>query len=138
MNNDDLFEAALFGNDEEMDSILACNSIDINSIDIHGKTPLYLSAQKGHEDVVKLLISHMDIDVNKGIESGPLAGLTPLSEASHYGHEDVVKLLLAHQDINVNKAMESGEKAGVTPLWQATSENHFQIVNVVREFRSCF
>ena len=131
LDNDDLFEAATFGNDVEMKSILACNSIDINAIDIHGKTPLYLSAQKGHEGVVQLLISQMDIDVNKGMESGPLAGLTPLSKASHYGHEGVVKLLLAHQDIDVNKAMESGEDAGITPLWQATSEKHFQIVKLL-------
>ena len=53
-----------------MEFILECNVTDLNSLDIDGKTSLYLAAENDHEDLVSLLLVQAQIDVNKGIESG--------------------------------------------------------------------
>ncbi|MCP4749167.1 MAG: ankyrin repeat domain-containing protein, partial [Desulfobacteraceae bacterium] len=49
---------------------------------------------------VKLLLSHLKIDVNKADDWGE----TPLLEAAENGHIEAVKLLLSHLKIDVNKA----------------------------------
>ena len=51
MTIDDLFQAALFGNDKKINFILECNTTDINAIDSEGKTPMYLAAENDNEDV---------------------------------------------------------------------------------------
>ncbi|KAH7346346.1 hypothetical protein BKA65DRAFT_585287 [Rhexocercosporidium sp. MPI-PUGE-AT-0058] len=54
-----------------------------------GRTLLSFVAGEGHEDIVKLLLETVDLDVKDGISSR-----TPLSRAAENGHEAVVKLLL--------------------------------------------
>ena len=103
--NYDIFEAAESGNDQKMDFILECNTTDINSIDSEGKTPLYLAAENDHHDVVRLLLMQQVIDVNKGIETGPISGQTALFIASSLNHNKIIKLLINHPQVNVNKGM---------------------------------
>jgi ankyrin repeat protein len=77
-----------------------------------GWTPLFYAAQKGHKDVVELLLAHKP-DVN----AKDKLGATPLHAPAGYGRADVVELLLANKaEVNV-KAIN-----GVTPLNIAISQ----------------
>ena len=51
--------------------------MDVNSKDNDGATPLDDAAEKGHEDVVRVLVTELNADVN----SKDNKGLTPLHEA---------------------------------------------------------
>ena len=130
-NNGDIFEAAKSGNVTMMYFFMECNVTDLNSINIDGKTPLYLAAQEGHEESVKLLLAHAEIDVNKGIETGTIAGAPPIWIASRYGHEEVVKLLLAHQGTDVNLGIRIGFWAGITSLYMACGYGHAEVVKLL-------
>ena len=57
------------------------------------------AADKGHHNVVKLLLSKEEIEVNK--KAGKY-GLTPLNVAALCDHEKVVCLLLAKEGIQIN------------------------------------
>jgi hypothetical protein len=98
-------------------------SLDVNSKDYAGQTPLSWAAKNGHEVVVMLLL-----DKNANIESKDSLGQTPLSWAARNGHEAVVKLLL---DKNAN--IESKDDwYGQTPLSWAARNGHEAVVKLLR------
>jgi ankyrin repeat protein len=59
-------------------------------------------------DVVELLLSRGDIDVNAVVSGGLMKGYTALHLAAMNGRVDVVQALLAAPGINVNAANENG------------------------------
>ena len=74
--------------------------MDVNQADERSSTPLNIASEKGHTDVVKLLLTKDGVDINKAWEKGG----TPLYFACQNGHTAVVELLLTHGGVNVNQA----------------------------------
>ena len=62
----------------------------------NGDTALWVACDRGHEQLVKILLQHPNIDVNQGIEH------VPLHSAAVHGYENIVHLLLKG-GANVNK-----------------------------------
>ncbi|PGH04861.1 hypothetical protein AJ79_06946 [Helicocarpus griseus UAMH5409] len=93
-----------------------------------GLTPLTRAALCGHNDVVRLLISHKDIDVNlKTTEAPGWDGWAPLGRAVKYSHSDVVATLLEHPHTQVNIEQTWGQ----TPLAEASQENLPEIIELL-------
>ncbi|KAI5839132.1 hypothetical protein DFP73DRAFT_502190, partial [Morchella snyderi] len=90
----------------------------INSQNLRGGSPLYLAAQEGHEDVVRILLHNPAVEVNSP------GGLPPLAAAASKGHTEIVLALLAVRGIDVNKADEYG---GIALLHVAV-KGHTEIV----------
>ena len=67
-----------------------------------GMTPLYLSAQNGHLEVVKFLVQHKS---NVNVESN--TGSVPIIVAAGGGHGDVVQILI-NNGANVNHTAQAG------------------------------
>src|SRR3984957_17839034 len=88
-----------------------------------GRSPLSISAENGHEAVVKLLLARDDVDT----DSEDLNGRTPLSWAAERGREAVVKLLLAQDDIDTY----SEDSNGQTPLSCAARNGHEAVVKLL-------
>ncbi|GLT33412.1 hypothetical protein SLA2020_080060 [Shorea laevis] len=64
--------------------------IDVNSIDLDGRTALHIAACEGHLEVVKLLLSR-----KANIDARDRWGSTAAADAKYYGHIDVYNLLKA-------------------------------------------
>ena len=79
----------------------------------NGVTPLYIAAQNGHIDVVKLLLDNKT-DVNASNHYG----VTPLYCAAQNGHTKVVKLFLGNK-ANANASIHT---ACVTPVYVASEK----------------
>ncbi|MCK4650719.1 ankyrin repeat domain-containing protein [Candidatus Babeliales bacterium] len=74
--------------------------IDVNrNYSFHGETFLLLASRMGLEKLVKELLKHKNIDVNKQDEFG----CTALIRASGAGYENIVEGLLKRDDIDVSK-----------------------------------
>ncbi|CAN9349704.1 unnamed protein product [Alternaria sp. RS040] len=107
--------------------LLDQNGLDVNKVDtwrrdgLEAQTSLHLAANRGLEEMVKLLLSHPDIDVNS---QGP-SGRTPLHAATNNGCMEIIVLLLAHPGIDVNSLEDYG---GGTPLHAAASHNYMEIL----------
>ncbi|PQE25066.1 hypothetical protein CJF31_00005928 [Rutstroemia sp. NJR-2017a BVV2] len=116
--NQTLFVTAYFGLGI-LTAMLLEESADFNITDSTGRTPLIWSAERGHEEVVKILLE-AQADVNaSGGEHSPG---TALSAASLNGHEAVVKILLeAQADVNA----QGGEFGNAL---QAASKNGYEAV----------
>ena len=99
------------------------NCAELNSEDKSGKTPLSLAAAKGHEAVVKLLLSRDDVAADSPDEDD----WTPLFWAAMNGHEAVVKLLLSRDDV----AADSQQEGGRTPLSWAAANGHEAVVKLL-------
>lgn len=74
------------------------NGGHVEVTDIHGRTPLFWAACKGHEAVVKILLDTEYVDADNKDSKGE----TPLLAAAQYGHAVVVKLLLETGRVDVN------------------------------------
>ena len=109
-NADLLLSAAKSGNLTQLQALLNCNitDADINTVDGDDRTPLSLASHHGHLEVVALLLSHPQIDVNA---ADKVFGNTALIVASRRGHADVVDLLLNHSEIDPNRQSKHGNTA---------------------------
>ena len=111
------------GNLPKVGSILRADKKLIESLWRQLETPLWIASQKGHTQIVKMLLA-VGADVNQAEEDGR----TPLFTASWEGHVEVVKLLLAAPGIDVNQA-DNGY--GRTPLYSASRRNNARIVSLL-------
>jgi ankyrin repeat protein len=83
--------------------------------------PLHLAAQKGHKDIVALLL-----DVSEDIDAVDEELWTPLAFASYNEREEAVKFLLDKQ-ANINAKTDTD----LTPLHLAAKEGHLKIVDLL-------
>jgi ankyrin repeat protein len=110
------------GNAQLVAEMLRNNSIAIDASQGDGCTGLWLAAEQGCAEVVKLLCGyHADINVTKNPGS-----VTPLYVAAQNGHEDVVAALLA-AGANPNIA----KSTGATPLYIACQQNFAGIARLL-------
>jgi ankyrin repeat protein len=111
-----LWKAAELGCHLAVEEILQRPNIDPNKTHKEtGTTPLYIAAYFGHERVVKALLSHSSIQVNRG-----KGETTPLFMAAQEGREGVVKMLLNCKDIDIEKVSTEGS----TPARVASQFGH--------------
>ena len=73
-------------------------SIDLNSRDLYGRTPLVCAAAMGHEAVVQSLMRQKDTNIN----SKDGVGRTAFFHAVSNGHEAVIRLLIERKDLDTN------------------------------------
>jgi ankyrin repeat protein len=93
----------------------------VDALDARGRTPLYVAAHHGHEDVVSSLLS-AGADVNKREK---FREETPLFAAARGGHLECVKALCAHEDVDV----DARDDHWATPLHAAVAEGHVACVD---------
>uniref|UniRef100_A0A7N0VA36 non-specific serine/threonine protein kinase n=1 Tax=Kalanchoe fedtschenkoi TaxID=63787 RepID=A0A7N0VA36_KALFE len=62
--------------------------VDVNSIDLDGRTALHVAACEGHIEVVKLLLSH-----KANIDARDRWGSTAAADAKHYGYVELYNIL---------------------------------------------
>lgn len=103
----------------------------VKAISARGRTPLFEAIEHRHDEVVNLLLSSSDIDLNlipKKIQ------YTALMLAVELGHSAIVELLLKRAEINVNEQDPNGQ----TALFLATryydlSQDRLSIVELLLE-----
>ena len=101
---------------------LIAEGADVNARNKFGVTTLFMAAQNGHAEVVRLLLE-AKADVNAAITDGR----TPLYMASGRGHAEVVRLLLA-AGADVHAKFEKNE---TTSLFIASQEGYPTILELL-------
>ena len=110
-----LFAVSCFGLIECLESDKFIENLDVNQLNKHDTSALYLAARWGHTEVVRTLL-HLRAAVDApGHQYG-----TPLQAASFGGHEEIVRLLL-EQGACVS-ATDNGEYS--SPLHAALASDH--------------
>ncbi|XP_052089965.1 uncharacterized protein LOC127726586 [Mytilus californianus] len=97
------------------------HGVDVNQCNSFGVSPLFVSGQEGHTELVKLLMEKK-ADINKCDQNG----VSPLLMACQRNHKDVVKLLLDNK-ADINKCKDGG----IFPLLMACQINHIDIVKLL-------
>ncbi|VDI43365.1 Hypothetical predicted protein [Mytilus galloprovincialis] len=91
-----LIAATLGGNDKIVESILS-KGCCLNSVDIEGKTALFIACEEGNTNIVKLLIEN-----NADIYIAGSDGRTPLHAACCAENNDIVRILVnKNADVNM-------------------------------------
>ncbi|KAK8872241.1 hypothetical protein M9Y10_008007 [Tritrichomonas musculus] len=104
------------------------------------KTLLYVATEKGYIEIVKLLLSFPNIDVNRyskdfaiDLESNEeYINATALHCAVNYGELEIAKLLLSHKNIDTNK-LDMKLTYEDTPLVSAVKNNNLGMVKLLLE-----
>ncbi|KAH6651251.1 ankyrin repeat-containing domain protein, partial [Chaetomium tenue] len=88
------------------------------------KPPLTLAAEKGHRNVVEMLLDH-GVDYRMLLENGD----TALHRAAAKGHSEVVQVLLPH--FKNDGVLNHKNRAGQIPLFVAVCGGHADVVKVL-------
>lgn len=121
-----MHEAAKRGN---MSWLRECldNKVGINGLDKAGNTALYWGCHGGHRDVVELLLSQPNVELNQQNKLGD----TALHAAAWKGYSDIVEMLLnkdARTDIRNNEsklALEMATNAQCASLLKRKQGSNF-------------
>jgi len=97
--------------------------VKVNMPNNKGCTPFFSAFQKGHKEVVALLLADMRIKINKRSNEG----CTPFFVASQNDHREVVSLLVEDPGIDVNKP----DYDRCTPLWLASQNGRLEVVRLI-------
>jgi ankyrin repeat protein len=102
---------------------------DVNKHNKSGDTPLHTAACCGHEEIIKLLLGHKEIQVN-AVNSD---NKTPLYLAASHGLETTIEALLSHPDIDVNRP----DQCDRTPLYVAARNGFAGTVKLLLGHKNC-
>ena len=112
------------------------HGIDINAKTKLGRTAFHLACQKGHSDVVKLLMENavaFCIDLNVKDNSGKTAFLW----ACLFGHSDVVKTIMKNAAY-VNIDLNTKDNYDKTAFLCACQKGHTDVVKILMENAATF
>lgn len=119
-----IWYASAEGSLELLRRLLREDDADVNDLAVgHFTTPLWIAAQQGHADVVRMLLMRgASIDATDNVDRR-----TPLLQAAQEGHTEVVRALLEHgADIEARNASN-----GATPLFVASARGHAEVVKLL-------
>ncbi|MCX6355516.1 MAG: ankyrin repeat domain-containing protein [Candidatus Aureabacteria bacterium] len=131
----ELLRAADLGSPEEVMQLIESGA-DVNGIGAAGETPLFLAAQKGRTETVRLLLGN-GTRVDTFSRFNPLTGqlpITPLMAAASQGHADVVRLLLYYgADMSIQVGESASHPCGVTALYLAEVKGHKDVATILNQ-----
>lgn len=125
-SNETLLNAAALGGDLKSVKLVLERGAALNEKGAGGKTALHVAAERGHEDIVWLLLTAANV------QAGDHVGRTPLHLAAGDGHAAVVRALLeagAQADVRCNCPGDLGGDA--TALIMASREGHTDVVRAL-------
>ena len=103
--------------------------IDLNAIDIYGKTGFHWTCSQGHTDIIKILMENavvLGIDLNAKTKNGNTAFLL----ACHNGRSDVVKIFIENAaDFSID--LNTTDDDGWTALHLACTMGHSDIIEIL-------
>ena len=126
-----IHDAAQSGDIEAVKGFLAAG-MDVNAIDENrGMTALVYAVDKGHKEIVEILISEgADVNVMVSNDEG-VDGFTSLFVAAQSGHAEVAGLLVANgAEVNVKLINDEG-KVSCTPLFFAARSGHTEVAELL-------
>ena len=158
--NVDFLNAVKEGNNKIVSTLIHCKDTDVNAYNTDGETPLIIASRDGNKDIVKLLLSHPQIDTDV---REVMVGKSALHMACWYGHPEVAMLFLQRSEIDINEVDWKGQTAlrltsdyghsevaklllnephidvnkadssGLTPLSKAASNDIWQCIELISE-----
>ncbi|CAG2198846.1 unnamed protein product [Mytilus edulis] len=122
-NKDSLIAASLGVNDTIVEKLYS-NDCCVNTVDINGKTALFIACEEGYTEIVKLLIEN-----NADIYKVDSEGKTPLHAACCVGNNDIVSMLMS-KDLDLNMFDLDLE----TPLHKACRKGSIDVIQNLLAF----
>ena len=124
----EIHDACALGNIDKVKAILDNRPELANSSDSYGRRPLHYAAQRGHKEIVSLLLDYK-ADVNVKATERSAAGIvnwTPLHLAAERGRVDVCGVLLDRgADIEAKDVWDR------TPLFLAVLEDQMDVIELL-------
>lgn len=136
----DLLAAAWIGDVRGIGGILRCPKSNVNTVDYRGRTPLFLASMQGHNQAVGALLTHGDIDLNIGTNTGATA-FSIASEKSHFQvMEQIIKKVSNAGTMRDGWCLDNWTPVLILCKWTTGKETTLTATSPVtgRTFRSTF
>lgn len=125
-----IWTACMFGDAARVRHLLAVHGALADKMDEAGYLPLIYAAQKGHDDIVKLLLTEGLADPAAAARSG----CTALHRAAYAGHSSTVKLLLeTPRGLLAVNAADSSTGDMRPAVSKAASQGHITVCRILVE-----
>ncbi|VDI03521.1 Hypothetical predicted protein [Mytilus galloprovincialis] len=131
----DLLIGATHGGHDKIVKILITENCDIHSVDIQGRTALFIACEEGNTKIVKLLL-----DNNANACKCDCEGRTPLHAARIAGNDNIVNMLTQHNsNVNIPKTWQTPDNTrnmlpfGWTPLYEACTRGDIKTIRSLIE-----
>lgn len=108
LDNNSLHQLVKDGNVAAVERLLVKDNESINELDANGMAPLHYAAARGHIEIVRLLLTQNNLNINV---QAPITNITPLHYAATHGHVEIIKLLLATRNVIADARDHHGETA---------------------------
>ncbi|KAI9040290.1 uncharacterized protein KD926_008380 [Aspergillus affinis] len=119
--------AAAHGHLKMVEVLLRCRQFNLDCKYTHiAESPLWESINNGHLEIVPLLLSEEQLELNFPNQMG----FSPLLWASSEGREGIVSLILKHEGVDVNFTDQNGQ----TSLHHAAKNGHDQVPKLLLAF----
>jgi len=119
-----LWKASTDGDLEKVNLLAGDETVDVNWVgEDRLDTSLHRACRFRHLEIVKVMLAHPKIEVNKGNKGDA----SPFFIVCQERHMEVVSLLLADQRIDPNKP----KKNGTTPFFMASHDGHKEVVSLL-------
>ena len=123
MSNKELTINDKWKNLDVIEKLVQCPGAEINFVNIHGETMLYMASRDNIAQVAQKLLRHANIAINKE----NVNGTTPLHIATKNGYKKIVEILLNQSKIDPNQVNNNYQ----TPLMIASREGRNKIVQLL-------
>ncbi|XP_067670415.1 ankyrin repeat domain-containing protein 29-like isoform X2 [Haliotis asinina] len=118
----DLYKASCCGDVSRVNSILSEGQVDINCVDVYGRTPVMWAARQKQNEVFDVLVSN-----GASLSLTDKSGNNILHSACHGGHKDIVQNILLEESVDIN----SKDRDGSTAVMIAERKGYKDVVDLL-------
>ncbi|XP_065660704.1 L-asparaginase isoform X1 [Hydra vulgaris] len=117
-------------NDVERLRLWNCACVDMNQVDLDGRTPLHVAVLKHSIDAIRFLVFDVGVNSNKK----DIYGRTPLESAIKLNYTDIINMLIRAPNTKLPNVLNERLEENLDNIYSINDLNHNKLINCKMNF----